>query len=332
MPQDMLFDPTAATSQDEEVQTTEQTPGNDTQANDSTDDAGNGETTSAQTTEETAITDNLTKLADGSFRYVVDPSDPNSTVYKGKDEKELWGNVTNGFKAKDAYIRGVKTSGIAAKQPVVATPPAAPEIPNESEIAEAMAKSRGLDPKYLAFTDEDWRNYELDHGGYLTTKQSMLAEAIKNSASQEANARTVEVINHRQLDDEVKDLPELCDSFGVDVDEIDWDAIFKKIQSNPSKYYRTDGTIRAGAFTREASLSILAASTAKQQQGGKTTKEAVEKKIQEAILAKREEKKAAATTTTHQTREVTSVSEEAFESLDQLNASLKKELARNGEK
>lgn len=276
--------------------------------------------------EDEPVSENLSKLEDGSFRYVVDPTDPRSTVYTGKTQGELWANVTNGIKAKDTYIQQLKAEKVSRvtapeKSPVETQPQV--EFPEEMEIVTRLAKQRGLDPSMATWGDQEWRNYELDNGAYTTMKHAKAVDDIKAQALSEYNTKTAYALNHQVLTTEMGAISELCSAFHVDVDAVDWKAIQEKMQKEPAKYYLANGLIAPGAFTREAILSIRAVAE-------KQSKETITKKIAEETVKNKALKTQAANTTVHSKHVVKDITQEVYDSLEAVNADLKKR-ARNGE-
>jgi hypothetical protein len=240
--------------------------------------------------EEVDISD-VTKLEDGSLELIVDPDDPRSTRYRGKDMKELFANIRKGAKEKDTFIHKLRSEQISAdshrgKLVKKDDEESEVEFPKWGEILMSTAKENDVDPKMLGWNTAKWKEYADEQGlrdfEVIDIRDSV--RRVNDIASARYNEGNVIAINDSMLDDETKQVKELVAELGVS-EEFTADVyreILTQVMDDKANY-KNGGVRKTGVIVKAAAKEIARLATAK---SAKETK----KKSDEAIASGKERK------------------------------------------
>lgn len=198
----------------------------------------------------------------------VDPEDPKSSVYTGKDFDELLSNVAAGIKAKDSYIRQNKATKIVADKtafdPSKTKEEHFPELAEiEEEVVKAYAK-HGITPEMFRWGKKEWREYEIDNGALDALRMSQQIDR----ANQEIQTRYAQVnlaqINKSILDDETEAVQEMVEELGIDPEEDGFDflEVLNRVWAD-DKNKRNGGILKNGRIVREAEKELRKIATEK---------------------------------------------------------------------
>jgi hypothetical protein len=247
-------------------------------------------------------TDDITTDEDGSFRLVVDPEDPKSTVYVGKTMKELFSNIKNGIKEKDKVVHKLRSEALSVEQHRGKKGKAgdAEELvgaPKLNELLVKVARERGVDAKMLGWTDADWTAYAEENSlrDFQVTKIMSRVDAVRDIAQAEYNDGTVTAINDSTLDSEHEQVKALVAKKGLN-DEFTpdlYNEVLSRVLSD-EKNFKKSGIRREGVVVAAVAEELLSLYASKQVKDAK-------RKADEDIASGRERK--AGLTSTGQSRE-----------------------------
>jgi hypothetical protein len=214
------------------------------------------------------------KEADGGMVWVVDPADPQSTVYRGRDEAELLKNVREGVRAKDAFIRELRSQSItsanadvareldvAAQRALDASPVEdETKAPDYRDVATAVLKKYeklGVQPEMLSWGDEQWHQLESEKGSLASLRMAQRVEAVKAEIDQRYAEVNVSILNRKILEDETQAVVEMLAEEGIDPsrDGFDFHKLVREVVAEP-KNKLANGVLRNGRVVREAQRVI----------------------------------------------------------------------------
>jgi len=205
-----------------------------------------------QDSDETVEIKSIVKDAEGNFVWIADPTDPKSTVYKGKDIDELLANAGKGIKEKDSYIGKLKSEGLIASKPRV-EPEAKTEFPEYGVLLDAVMKELRVDPKLLQYTDEDWKAVEEQMGVRKALRLEQTIQQAKQIADQRYAEANVAAINESTLDEETEAIADILRDFGVPEDTFvdTFKDILTRVMNEPNNFnkqgVRKNGRVVAAA-------------------------------------------------------------------------------------
>ena len=176
------------------------------------------------------------KDEDGNFIFKIDPEDPRSTVYKGKTKKEALEHARTGWKAKDSYIRELKSKALSPERRQTDEHQIVP--PDKNKILAETFKNANVDIAMLTWTADQWREYESQVPGVMASDAYQTVKGLQALANERFNKEFVSFTNDENLDvetDQVKQLvreydilmepEEAKEWYGNILDEIDKDPI-----------------------------------------------------------------------------------------------------------
>lgn len=223
------------------------------------------------------VTDHITMDDEGNFVMLVDPENPESTVYKGKSLDELLFNVKKGIIEHDATITRMKKQGFSPKAGkdanVKGNAPITNEVqpPDDNKIFNEIIKEFSIDPKVLNWTKEEWLESERENGAVATMElkqQVKQVQAVFNSRISEEN---VVYVNNLNLANEVQLAVDTLVEYGYSPNDINLDDVIERVKENP-RYWQEDGIRVPGAIANELTKEITKLAT-------KKTEKETEKKI-----------------------------------------------------
>jgi len=235
--------------------------------------------------EETVEIKSIGKDAEGNFVWIADPSDPKSTVYKGKTIDELLDNAAKGIKEKDTYIGKLKSQGLieATKKQAHEEPPNI-QYPDKNKVYQEVFQRSGIDPQFLSYTREQWKEHEKENGAVETME---LKEAIRNAAKNaEAiySQQNVVAINDENLDQETEAISEILKEYKISEEDFaeKYAEVLEAVHSNANNF-SANGLRKQGRVVAQATIIIKAMAAGK-------TEEEIRKKIEEGAEKGREVK------------------------------------------
>lgn len=193
------------------------------------------------------------------LRYQIDPNDPNSTVYVGKDYTELMNNVRSGISAKDRYISDLK-SAEGPDDGDTFTPPAAPQPTDMKVLLDAAAQRYGVNREMFDYTDEQWKDYEMRVGAVVATREYMKVEAIRQSLQQEIHdaqeSEEVGRINADVIRRETSRVEQLAADYGIkEADfEATYDKVLDEVLEDPKSY--VGGVLDTGLIVTRSAIAM----------------------------------------------------------------------------
>jgi hypothetical protein len=232
-------------------------------------DAEESETGDEEESESGLDLENIQRGEDGSLTLVVNPDDPRSTVYKGKNITELMSNVAKGLKEKDTYINRLKANRVEeeaskfrnkATQEVIESANTA-AFPEYGEIvADVMSKQGrqlGVTTEMLGWTDAQWQAYEAENGAHAVMRKSNAVERLNELIESKYAEVNVVKINNDIIADETKAVRELLVEEGIDPDEdgFDFYGLLEKVTGNKDNLKKT-GLLKTGSIVAAAAREI----------------------------------------------------------------------------
>lgn len=220
------------------------------------------------------------KRTDEGFTF-SDPNNPEGTVYKGKDLKELLQNIAHGNTEKDKYINQLKSAKTAednkadeAVEEEVVEEDEAVEFPDENKIIAETAKRHGFDLEILTWSDEKWHEVELESGGrYVRKLEDQMKQVHEEANIRLAQGNTV-ALNELNLTQETKTVRRLLEDAGIDKKTFPYKQILERVHKSKDNFdqfgRRIQGVIVAEA-TKEV-LKIVRAQKAEEDAGAKSEK------------------------------------------------------------
>lgn len=253
----------------EEVHTTDESDGQVADQNTTDQDDGNaegeGEPVELEISEE-----DIEVTKDGKFVFKVDPNDPNSNFYTGKDLKELLSNIRNGILEKDRTIHRSRSESKLnpAEETIrkVIRGPQAEESesdgdippPDENAIRDRICKQHRVDPAVLEWGRNEWVNY-FEKNNIPPFEQNRIIQNVDNIRKEVSDSTSTEhigYINGTILMDEVRQVQGLLDESNLKADDFDIEGIFDRIRSDP-KNYEPGGRLKHGVLVAQASREIM---------------------------------------------------------------------------
>jgi hypothetical protein len=219
--------------------------------------------------EVTVDIDDIT-LEDGQFRFVIDPTDPNSTVYVGKDMKELLSNIRTGTKVKDDIIRKARSTErvsatneetvrkiLSPQKDDVNTVNPLPE-PDLAAITQKHCAAAKIPPSALTWTDANWiesqeKNQLKD---WQLIRHQNMVENIRTAIDNEYQTRNVEFINSNSFLSETEEVQALLDASGIDAGKFDYENVLSAVASD-EKNYMKNGILKPGVLVKAAGVELL---------------------------------------------------------------------------
>ena len=246
---------------------TTRTTGSDKDA--STDNAGTTDRVTTEPSRESKETttdldmDNITQNEEGEFVWVVNPGDQYSPIYTGKSMKELLSNVAKSTLDKDAFIRKLRASQVRdVDMPDRIVGPEPVEelvLPDENEVLRDLAQKQGIDLGALAWTEEQWRDFETTNGTRAALKLEQRLNQIVSQAKETTRTQSVEVLNNRTLDKSTEDVMEMIsdiDHADPDFSWKDWyDGILSGIMKDP-KSFEPSGLLKGAVIVKIAAKEL----------------------------------------------------------------------------
>lgn len=214
-----------------------------------------------------------------------------TSVYKGKDQTELWDNISKGIAEKDEYFQKVKAkesikspfTRVGEGKPDAQAPDFSSEdemlkhMPDEMEITKSHFEKVGLDPRMANFTDADWLQYQEDKAlrDFQLMKLQDRVERTKEQAINQYREASVDFVNADTVNKATDNVQDMVAESGVDPEEFGkgYEELLQKVWSDKTNFNRY-GTLIAGRIERAAHKAILKAVSAK-------SKTAIEKKVEE---------------------------------------------------
>jgi hypothetical protein len=202
------------------------------------------------------ITD-VERTADGKLVWKADPTDPEGSVYTGKDLNELLKNISDGVKAKDSYIKKLKTESTIKPEVAKGRKPdtekeTVDNVPQFSEVLISTAKKYGVAPEMLQWTDEEWKNREIEKGSVATNREARMVESVLAEANKVHDQLNVDFINDSTLEQETEQVRKLVakykleDQFG----EKEYGDVLDKVYAEKDNFNRK-GVRKNGAIIAE---------------------------------------------------------------------------------
>lgn len=238
---------------------------------------------------------------DGLFVFRVDPEDPKSTFYTGKDMDELLEKVTEGIKEKDATLRKRKVSDRlrdadehaerASKQDGESTTRDLIPPPDRNEIVRNAFKNADIPLTMVSMTDDQWVKFA-EEKGFPEWKIVELRASIKETYAKAMDVyddKNVQFVNSQMFQDDIAGIAEVLEASDVDPDEFDLEAVVDEVRKNPANF-KEGGVVRSGAFLKAAWLQIRKLEKPKSESK-------VRAKLNEEIARGEEEKSKAAKNT-----------------------------------
>lgn len=237
--------------------------------------------------------ENITQNEAGEFVWVVNPGDQYSPIYTGKTMKELLTNVGKSTLDKDAFIRKLRAAQVREVDlPERTTGPETEEedlsLPDENEVLRDLAQKSGFDLAILAWTEEQWRDYETQYGTRAALKLEARKDQIVAQARQQARSQSVEILNDRTLNKSTEDIMDLI----ADVDHADpdfswkewYDGILSGIMKDP-KSFEPSGLLKGSVIVKTAARELRKLDT-------KKVAEKVTRQVEDRIAGNRLRKEA----------------------------------------
>ena len=189
-----------------------------------------------------------------------------STIYKGKNEQELFENMSKGTVAKDEYIAKLTApkldnesiTQLIDKQEKVSTIP----FPDANKIYQSVFQQSGLDPQMIQWGWDKWQQYAVDKGipevAIVELRQNV--KQAQNFAEQEYSRQNAKAVNMETIEYEKDQIAELIKNTGVEFTQAQLNEVITKGWEG-----RQQGLLVPGLITRLASQEILRAIQSKQQ-------------------------------------------------------------------
>lgn len=250
-----------------------------------------GEATSPQ--DEVFTIEDIERDDDGNFILRADPDDPNTTIYKGKNPKELFQNVRKGIKDKDGYIGKLKAEKLTAdsakgKKPEVNSQ--AEEVNSNidyGQILTEVAAQAKIDPSLLAYSDDQWRELELEKGSIFANRLYNQVQQVAQLANKRYDEANVDFINNRTLDEENEQVVEIVAEMGLENEfsEEDYKAVLDSVYSDKKNFNRA-GIRKNGVIIKEVVKKLRAIDSKKVKEvlGKQTNEEIAKGRLKKTIV------------------------------------------------
>jgi hypothetical protein len=183
------------------------------------------------------------------------------SVYKGKDEKELFGNMAKGVTEKDSYISKLKAKTVTAEslRQAVVPPTPAQEIkfPEREEIFNETFKKLGVAPEMNSWTPDQWIRYASENTvpDFLISEQRQAVRQARNIAEQTYAERNVVAFNGQTIEDETSNVEDMIAENGVTADQFDYKKLLDDVRNDP-KAKNAAGLLKPGVITARAEKLI----------------------------------------------------------------------------
>lgn len=271
---------------------------------------------------------------DGNLVFVVDPGNPKSTVYKGKNWDELFSNVRKGYSEKDNYIAELTAERLDPKSGKGKTLKGDVEddiegikFPERGEaIQEELKRFKplGVTEEMLSWGKQEWRDYEVENGATDTIEMKGYVKEVIQVADQHLAEGSVRVLNDKSLFDETDQVEGLLKKYKITgKDGFDYDSILNATLNDPKSYFKS-GIRRSGAIISAARDKIQDIVLERELKSGKTKSS---EELANARIDKEKAKSEAGTKTEfkHESSKVPKNSAEAVKQvLEEYRASQKK--------
>jgi len=208
---------------------------------------------------------NISKNTEGEFVWVVDPDDPHSSVYKGKDMNELLSNIGKGAKEKDAFIRKLRSEQVKApddyREQTQEHRAEALDVdfPDAGEILGDTVEQMGIPAETLTWSDQKWDEYETEHGRRATARleeQVKIAKRVADEQYARENVHAINTLNVREETLAVQQIVADADVEWGDVDPREWYlGLIKQVDSEKSNFM-PNGVRRSGRITAAAAKEL----------------------------------------------------------------------------
>lgn len=196
----------------------------------------------------------LTKLQDGTYRLVLTPDDPNSSIYTGKDKDEVFINLAKGKAEADKMLADYRS------EPDDDDDDSDVVVPDEQRLRLDLAGRNGVDPKFLNFTDEQWDEYERDHSAARTAGLIQKVEAIKQAAHQQVaqaqNQNELVEINGSVIDEETEQVEQMLKDYGIEAASFErtYRQVIREVTEDDKSY--KNGVLKPGVITYKAAKAM----------------------------------------------------------------------------
>jgi hypothetical protein len=195
-------------------------------------------------------TDDIEWERDGDGNYIlrIDPEDPNSTLYKGKTKKEALQHAREGIKAKDSYIRKLKSEAIVPEKKGDSDELAPPDY---AKIITGIVQETGFKVEMLSWTDDQWREREMEIGAVRAGDEYQTIKGIRALANERYNKANVDFINDNNLNEESEEVKKILRETDVKMEPAEvtewYENILDSVNAEPSNF-RKNGTRRPGVI------------------------------------------------------------------------------------
>ena len=224
--------------------------------------------------------DEIEVREDGMLELKVNPDDPDSTVYVGKDAKELIGNIRKGITEKDTYIGKLKKE---VTDKTFKVPERVVKSTDDGQASEleppdietfrretyggltSTLQAEGLTMDMLFWSDEKWDEYQTDKGlndrrvGRLQTKAESIRKDAEMEARKQYGAENLKFLNGRKILEEDESVREFLNESGVlesgKFTPDQYEAIIKKVTNDPAKHDKY-GLLKSGAILLEVQRAV----------------------------------------------------------------------------
>lgn len=211
------------------------------------------------------LPENVVRNEDGTFDWRTDPTDPETTLYRGT-LKELFENASKGMTEKDRLIREFKAKSLKVPETFKGGKPAEAdeiqiELPPFEEVFDKHLERARVDKERLGWTRTDWKAYQ--------EKEALadweIAEEIRElregerdarqSAHAEHDALALDYVNAGIIDEETEQVQRLLAQYKVDAGNLDYEALLSRVYNDPQNRTKL-GKLKSGVIVRESEAEI----------------------------------------------------------------------------
>lgn len=223
----------------------------------------------------------LETIKDGRYKLTLDKEDPNSSYYIFKNPQELVEKLAKAKLEADKALRVKSAENITRKTKAITqeeTPIEKVEFPNEDKILKENLVKRGVDPKYLSYTKEEWRAVENEDGvSTILDIRDAIREAKEETRNIVSKGNAVALNGMAVQESTEVIISELVDN-KISEDDFDYEAVLERVRSNPENF-KPGGVLKNGVIVKEANKEI-----------NKILRERVKKEIDDEHLETEEKK------------------------------------------
>ncbi len=233
------------------------------------------EDTQSETLELEVDSQDIEVSKEGKLVWRVDPEDPNSTFYTGKDMKELMSNIRNGVKEKDATIKKIKAGDrvVAAEDTIrkvmrgrtTQDAPEAPIPPPDMDvITRKHCDTNKINPAILNWSNQQWKDFarEKNLESWEVTELRQNINSIRVAATEEYSVKNTEYINGSILSGETAEVIDLLEKSGADPDKFDFEKVLDAVIADANSFEES-GLLKHGKIVKLAALEIARISKGK---------------------------------------------------------------------